>query len=127
MFLGVLVSFIYLLVCRACAGKYARDLYIHTNNGPTGDALLSRYATYLARLNRRLGQIMPGLTSYYARHTWATLAFDLDISDHVIAMGISHETGKANTNHFYINNDYRKLDRANRMVIDYVEGKIELD
>ena len=76
---------------------------------------------------RRLGQIIPGLTSYYARHTWATLAFDLDISDHVIAMGISHETGKTNTNHFYINNDYRKLDRANRMVIDYVEGKIELD
>ena len=34
---------------------------------------------------------------------------------------------KTNTNHFYINNDYRKLDRANRMVIDYVEGKIELD
>ena len=65
--------------------------------------------------------------SDYARHTWATLAFDLDISDHVIAMGLSHETGKANTNHFYINNDYRKLDRANRMVIDYVEGKIELD
>lgn len=87
----------------------------------------SRDATYLARLNRRLGQIMPGLTSYYARHTWATLAFDLDVSDHVIAMGLSHETGKANTNHFYINNDYRKLDRANRMVIDYVEGKIELD
>ena len=76
---------------------------------------------------RWLGQIMPGLTSYYARHTWATLAFDLDISDHVIAMGLYHETDKTNTNHFYINNDYRKLDRANRMVIDYVEGKIELD
>ena len=65
--------------------------------------------------------------SYYAGHTWATLAFDMDISDHVIAMGLYHETGKTNTNHFYINNDYRKLDRANRMVIDYVEGKIELD
>lgn len=76
---------------------------------------------------RWLGQIMPGLASYYARHTWATLAFDLDISDHVIAMGLYHETGKTNTNHFYINNGYRKLDRANRMVIDYVEGKIELD
>ena len=55
------------------------------------------------------------------------IAFDLDISDHVIAMGLYHETGKTNTNHFYINNGYRKLDRANRMVIDYVEGKIELD
>ena len=64
---------------------------------------------------------MPGLTSYYARHTWATLAFDLGILDHVIAMGLSHENGKTNTNLFYIN------DRANRMVIDYVEGKIELD
>ena len=59
---------------------------------------------------RRPCHIMIGLTSYYAGHTWATLAFDRDVSDHVIAMGLSHETGK-----------------ANRMVIDYVEGKIELD
>ena len=57
----------------------------------------------------------------------AFISFDRDISDRVIAMGLSHETGKANTNHFNINNDYRKLDQANRMVIDYVEGKIELD
>ena len=83
--------------------------------------------TYIRNLNYRLGMFYQNLTSYYARHTGATLAFDLDISDHVIAMGLSHETGKTNTNHFYINNDYRKLDRANRIVIDYVEGRIELD
>ena len=65
---------------------------------------------FMCTVLRRLCHIMIGLTSYYARYTWATLAFDLNISDHVIAMGLSHETG-----------------RANRMVIDYVEGKIELD
>ena len=99
-----------------------RDGYLIGKDSRGRDTL-----TYIRNLNYRLGMFYQNLTSYYARHTWATLAFDLDISDHVIAMGLSHETGKANTNHFYINNDYRKLDRANRMVIDYVEGKIELD
>ena len=77
-------------------------------------------------VNRRLSSVSPELTTYYARHTWATLAFDLDIPDHVIAMGLSHSYQTRNTNMFYINNDYKKLDVANRKILDYVKGEIEL-
>ena len=84
------------------------------------------FRAFKAWLNKWLGHIHPGLTGYYARHTWATLAFDLDIPDHVIAMGLSHAYQAGNMNAVYINNDYRKLDKANRKILDYVEGKIDL-
>lgn len=82
---------------------------------------------YRAFLIKQLQQIQPGLTPYYARHTWATLAFDLDVPDNVIAMGLSHAYKPSAMNAIYINNDYRKLDKANRRILDYVEGKIEID
>lgn len=84
------------------------------------------YDSFIGLMNKRLSLISPELTTYYARHTWATLAFDLDIPDHVIAMGLSHSYQARNTNMFYINNDYKKLDVANRKILDYVKGEIEL-
>lgn len=97
-----------------------------------GDRLIGRalnsktYESFIELVNRRLSSVSPELTTYYARHTWATLAFDLDIPDHVIAMGLSHSYQTRNTNMFYINNDYKKLDVANRKILDYVKGEIEL-
>lgn len=97
-----------------------------------GDRLIGRalksktYESFIEMVNRRLSSVSPELTTYYARHTWATLAFDLDIPDHVIAMGLSHSYQARNTNMFYINNDYKKLDVANRKILDYVKGEIEL-
>lgn len=97
-----------------------------------GDKLIGRlsctkaYFNLVNSINKMLSHISPELTTYYARHTWATLAFDLDIPDHVIAMGLSHSYQTRNTNMFYINNDYKKLDVANRKILDYVKGEIEL-
>ena len=85
----------------------------------------TNYRAFHAWHNNWLEHIRPGLTGYYARHTWATLAFDLDIPDHVIAMGLSHAYQSGNMNAVYINNDYRKLDKANRRILDYVLGKAE--
>ncbi len=64
------------------------------------------------------------LTSYWARHTWATIASDINISEDVIsrALGHSFSTGAAVTQ-VYINFNKNKIDTANRLVMDYVLRK----
>lgn len=61
------------------------------------------------------------LTSYWARHTWATIASELDIPVDVIshALGHSFSTG-AKVTQVYINFNQQKIDDANRKVIDYI-------
>jgi integrase len=58
------------------------------------------------------------LTTYVMRHTWATLAGQLDIPKETIAQALGH--GKKNTTDIYVSFDNRKIDEANRKVIDYV-------
>lgn len=59
------------------------------------------------------------LSSYYARHTWATTAAFLDIPKETIAAALGHEMGNTTTA-IYINFDQRKVDDANRIVIDHL-------
>ena len=64
--------------------------------------------------------LFPHLTTYWARHTWATLAAELDIPKETIAAALGHEIGSPITS-IYINFDQKKVDKANRMVIDYLK------
>lgn len=61
----------------------------------------------------------PGLTSYWARHTWATIAADLDIPDATISLALGH-AGENRTTDIYIRRNQRKVDEANRRVLDWV-------
>lgn len=61
------------------------------------------------------------VTTYWARHSWATTAAELDISDEVIGMGLGHKPTLKITN-IYINRNQKKVDDANRKIIDYVLG-----
>lgn len=61
--------------------------------------------------------LFPGISSYWARHTWATIAASLDIPKETIAEGLGHST-KTVTD-IYINFDKKKVDEANRKIIDY--------
>ncbi len=63
----------------------------------------------------------PGLSIYWARHTWATIASELDIPKETIAKALGH--GGSSVTDIYIDFDMRKVDEANRKVIDYVNGK----
>jgi len=65
------------------------------------------------------GIMFQELTTYWARHTWATIAADLDIPNATIAAALGHSFGNA-TSAIYINFDRKKIDSANRKVIDYV-------
>lgn len=65
--------------------------------------------------------IVPGLTTYWARHTWATIAASLDVPKETIAHALGH--GNDTVTDIYIDFDKRKVDEANRKVLDYVFGK----
>ena len=58
------------------------------------------------------------LTSYVLRHTWATIAAQLDIPKETIGKALGH--GKKEVTDIYIKFDYKKVDDANRKVMDYV-------
>ena len=61
----------------------------------------------------------PELTTYWARHTWATIAADLDIPDAVISQALGH-AGENSTTDIYIRRNQKKVDEANRKVLDWV-------
>ncbi len=93
----------------------------------------TNYKDFVHRMNENLKEIgemrvvngemvqiplNPELTTYFARHTWATLAGELDIPKETIAAGLGH--GGNTTTDIYINFDLKKVDMANQKVINYV-------
>lgn len=96
----------------------------------------ANYKDYAQKLNKalqRIGEVKrvglggrkifkplyPQLTTYWARHSWATVAAELDIPNEVIAAALGHTYGNRTTA-IYINFNAKKIDEANRRVIDYV-------
>lgn len=69
---------------------------------------------HLKKIGEEIGE--PKLITYHARHTWATLAAGLDIPKETISQGMGHSI-KTVTD-IYIKFDMRKIDEANRKVID---------
>ena len=59
----------------------------------------------------------PMLSSYVARHSWATIAASLDVPKDVIAHALGH--GGSSVTDIYIDFDLRKVDEANRRVLDW--------
>lgn len=85
------------------------------------------YRNIAKRLNMCLKSIENGVTTYWARHSWATIAASLDIPKDTIAAALGH--GGNTVTDIYIEPDQRKVDDANRKVIDYVYdyGKADKD
>ena len=96
------------------------------------------YRDYLAHMNRALKKIgmtyspgvppkgqplFPGLSSYWARHTWATIASLMDIPMETIGRALGHSWVNKTVTSIYIDFDKRKVDEANRRVIDAIIGK----
>lgn len=66
--------------------------------------------------------LFPNLSSYWARHSWATTAAELDIPKETISEALGHEIGSAVTS-IYIKFDRKKVDEANHKVIDFINSK----
>lgn len=114
------------LLCFGEQYKNHKD-FLHRMNenlGKVGDLyyghiLASNGARHKVKKYRSL---FPGLTSYWARHTWATIAADIDISDAVIDAALGHRSPYKMTD-IYVRRNAKKVDQAIRMVIDYVNAE----
>lgn len=70
------------------------------------------------RTNRPKG-IFEGLTSYWARHTWATIARKIGVPIDTISLALGHSSDHRITR-IYIDEDPELVDEANRRVLDWV-------
>ncbi len=59
------------------------------------------------------------ISTYWSRHTWATIAAELEIPKETISEALGHEIGSRVTS-VYIKFNQKKVDEANRRVIDFV-------
>lgn len=57
-----------------------------------------------------------------ARRSWATIAAELDIPKDTIGKALGHSEWDSSTTDLYIKFDNKKIDEANRKVIDYLNG-----
>lgn len=67
---------------------------------------------------KTINPIFPQISTYWARHSWATIAASLDIPKETIAAALGH--GGNSVTDIYIKFDQRKVDEANRRVLDWV-------
>ena len=102
-----------------------KDLVHRVNNGlqRVGDVsyinvVARNGATHPKKVVRPL---FPNLTTYWARHTWATIAAVLDIPDAVIDAALGHRS-PYRMSEIYIKRNAKKVDAAIRKVIDYVNS-----
>jgi integrase len=66
-------------------------------------------------------EINEELSTYYARHSWATIARNkCDISRDDIDLALNHVDQDLKITDMYIEKDWSKIDKANRTVIDYL-------
>ena len=97
-------------------------------------ACFDRYAShkdYVHHLNAALKKmtdaegnvIEKDCSSNWARHAWATLCAELDVPDPTISLGMGHRTAGNKVTAIYIKRDMKKVDEANRLVIDYIWGE----
>ena len=100
------------------ADKYKDHRYFRRD---TNDAL--RLIGEVKRIGRggkkEYKPLWPELTTYWARHSWATIAADLDIPDATISLAMGH-AGENRVTDIYIRRNQKKVDEANRRVLDWV-------
>lgn len=84
---------------------------------------VKNYKDFLKRMNMCLNTIYPGCSSYWARHTCATLAAEIDIPLDIVARMLGHVDTDRRVTLVYVDYKESKTDEANRKVIDYLLGK----
>lgn len=92
---------------------------------------LENYAYYrygTKRINKKLKDLATAcnidkpITTYYMRHSWATIARALGISKDDISYGLGHQRPSLAMTEIYVEEDQETIDLANRRVIDYINS-----
>ena len=71
-----------------------------------------------ALIKKEIQPLHPDIVWYTARRSWATIAAGLDIPKETIGKALGHSEWDNSTTDLYINFDNRKIDEANRKVLD---------
>lgn len=81
--------------------------------------------TFMRSTNKFLKRFTPSLlktkekvTTYYARHSWATIAYNNGVTKDVVTLALGH--GSKTVTDLYIDFNLKGVDEANRKVIDLV-------
>ena len=73
------------------------------------------------QLKKIITPVIPEITTYYARHCWATFAHEAGVSLDIISQALGHSSGNRTTL-IYVKFNQEAIDDANRKVIDFVNG-----
>lgn len=87
----------------------------------TYEQALQRINRSLKRIGGMIGLPVP-LTTYVARHSWASIARNLDVPLSVISEGLGHDSDKT-TQIYLASLDTSMINRANRKIIKKVIRK----
>lgn len=82
--------------------------------------LYKNVVDYTNRLLKKIAieaEINVSLSTYFARHSWATIASELGISIDTIAYGLGHKQDNTVTA-IYVDFNLKKVDAANRLILD---------
>ena len=79
-----------------------------------------------ALIKKQLKPLHDDIVWYTARRSWATIAASLDIPKEVIGKALGHSEWDSTTTDLYINFDNRKIDEANRKVINALNADLAL-
>jgi integrase len=76
---------------------------------------------YLKEIGRKL-ELQAPLTTYVARHSWASIAYNKSIPTATISEALGHESEK--TTRIYLSTlSYNAIDRANQLVLQEIAGR----
>ena len=85
------------------------------------DKALKKVGLQYVTSTRKVGRpILPEVSSYWARHTWTTVASNIDIPMEIIGRALGHSWVTKTITSIYIDFDSRKVDEANRKVLNFV-------
>lgn len=104
--------------CQALLDRYAGGHHLlgYLDGYKDYRSFYMNLCTGLRQIKEQLG--LSELTTYWARHSWATVAASLDIPKDTIAHALGH--GGNSVTDIYIDFDMKKVDEANRRVLDWV-------
>ena len=87
------------------------------------------YNDFKRRLNDNMKNICKSIgvnhnvSSYWARHTFATLMYEIDIPMDIIADCLGHKSYHNKITSIYVKKTTKQIDEANRKLIDYITEK----
>lgn len=111
------------LLCPLDRYTSVNDYTHHINDGLKKIGPTTKGIDKAGKMRKKIYQpIFPEISTYWARHTWASIAAQLDIPKETIGKALGHSDFDSTTTDIYIDFDMRKIDEANRKVIDFVNG-----